>query len=118
MLYALAGVVAIGGVPVLPPLPGPHPGGLVVLVLIAVLVVVTGALSTAHIPFSIPLLRGTQLGVVGADFGTIAFSLGLLCLFVEMARPNRHTPTIVACVVLMVGPFFAHQRAALIGGGV
>lgn len=80
----------------------------------AVAVLVIAAFGTVGLQVS-AILPGSRLSLLGPDFATIAFSLGILCIVVEMAREERNTATMVACVVLLLAPIFARQRAAIIG---
>jgi O-antigen ligase len=81
-------------------------------VLAAVIVV----MSVAHKEYAIhlPLLPLPDFGVDGSDAATIYAAIGLIGLMLELAKEKRSRPTLLACVPLLVSPFFTDQRAVLI----
>jgi O-antigen ligase len=64
---------------------------------------------------ALPLVPLEQFGEVGSDAATLATSLGLLCLLRTLTQERSRTALLLAAAPLLLTPFVAGQRAALLG---
>jgi O-antigen ligase len=73
-------------------------------------------LTAAHKSYSVhlPLLPLPDFGVDGSDAATIFAAIGIIGVLLELAKEKRSKRTLLACVPLLVSPFFSDQRAVLI----
>jgi O-antigen ligase len=62
----------------------------------------------------LPLLPLPDFGVDGNDASTIFAAIGLIGLLLELAKEKRSRLTLLACVPLMLSPFWSNQRAVLL----
>jgi O-antigen ligase len=63
---------------------------------------------------NVPLVPLRQFGVMGTDSAALFVAIGLIGLLLELAKKRRSVFNLAATVPLLLGAFFAFQRAVLL----
>lgn len=87
---------------------------LVVSALATAVLVVTDQ-AGVDVDAAVPLLPLEGFGEIGSDAATVTVSLGVLCLLRSMTLGRARTSLLLASAPLLLAPFVAGQRAALLG---
>ncbi len=114
IIYVVGGYALAAGVPVQRFFEGRALERLVRLSAILATVVVVMTIAHKEYAIHLPFLPLPDFGVDGSDAATIFAAIGLIGLLLELAKETRSRLTLLACVPLLMSPFFSDQRAVLI----
>ncbi|HEY7948615.1 MAG TPA: O-antigen ligase family protein [Acidimicrobiales bacterium] len=114
IVYVVGGYALASGVPIGRFLEGRALTRLVRWSAVAAAVLIAFQLAHRNYPIHLPLLPLPDFGVDGSDAATIFAAIGLIGLLLELAKEKRSRLTMLACVPLLLSPFWANQRAVLV----
>ncbi|HXQ58838.1 MAG TPA: O-antigen ligase family protein [Acidimicrobiales bacterium] len=114
VVYVVGGYALASGVPIRRFLEGQALTRLVRWSAVAATVLTAMQLGHRAYAVHLPLLPLPDFGVDGNDASTIFAAIGLIGLLLELAKEKRSRLTMLACVPLLLSPFWSNQRAVLI----
>jgi len=114
IIYVMGGYALVAGVPIRRFLDGR--GFERILRWSAVISVALILMTVAHVSITsnVPLLPLSNFGPMGTDSSALFVAIGLIGLLSELAKVRRSALNLLATVPLLLGAFFAFQRAVLL----
>lgn len=115
VLYVGGGALLVGGVPA-PRLANRHALRRLLIVL-GTTVALLAPMAMTRSPYIVhlPLVPRAVIGLLSPDAATILVTVAVIALLFEATRRRRHLPVAIAAVPLLLSPFIATQRAAILG---
>ena len=115
VVYLGGGFALVAGIPAARFAHGLAPRRLLLALGIVAGLSAPSALADSSLPLDLPGLPGASLGQISPDAATILSVIAVTALLLEAARRRRRLVYGLAAVPLLLSPFIATQRAAVLG---